>query len=366
MTKTKRYLSIVSSMAVLSTVVAGCGAVTGKSTNNSSTVNQSSTTSGAASGVTSLTGAGSTFDYPFFNRAFYAYQTASGVQVNYQSVGSGAGIEQFTAKTVDFGASDVPMNSDELSAAKASGGNVIEIPITLGGEAIAYNLPTVTKQLRFTPKVLADIYLGHVKTWNSPEIAKINPGIKLPQIPIVVVHRSDGSGTTYIFTDYLSSVSPEWKKKVGKDKSVNWPVGIGGKGNEAVAGNVHNTVGAIGYVELAYALQTKMSYGLMQNRAGKFVAPSPVTVMAAAATKPSVSPTNFSIVNAAGAKSYPITGYSWVLLYQHYPSSAKEVALKTLFQWMETTGQAQAVSVKYVSLPKNIQAAALRTLKSMK
>lgn len=316
--------------------------------------------------VSSLTGAGSTFDYPFFSRAFYVYGQKTGVQVNYQSIGSGAGIEQFSAGTVDFGASDVPMNSDELKTAQEKGGPVVQIPITLGGEAIAYNLPSVKKQLKFTPKLLADIYLGKVKKWNDPEVRSANPGVTLPSLPIVVVHRSDGSGTTYIFTDYLSHVSPQWAKRVGTGKSVNWPVGIGGKGNEAVAQNVRNTVGAVGYVELAYALQTHMAYGLVHNRAGKFVAPSPATIMAAAASKPNVSATDFSIVNAPGAKSYPISGYSWVMLRQHPSSATKAHELVNLFRWMLTSGQSQAAAVNYVPLPANVRESALAQLKTIK
>ncbi|GGJ04083.1 phosphate-binding protein [Alicyclobacillus cellulosilyticus] len=315
--------------------------------------------------VKTLTGAGSTFDYPFFSRAFYVYQQKTGVQVNYQSIGSGAGIEQFSAGTVDFGATDVPMNSDEVKKAQAHGGPVIQIPITLGGVAMAYNLPSVKQQLKFTPKALADIYLGKVKKWNDPEITSVNKGVKLPNLPIVVVHRSDGSGTSYIFTDYLSSVSSEWAKKVGKGKSVNWPVGIGAKGNEAVATSVRNTQGAIGYVELAYAMQTKMTYGLIQNKAGVFVAPTPKSIAAAAATKPNVSATNFSIVNAPGKDSYPISGFSWVLLYRHYPDAAKEQALVKLFQWMETDGQNEASAVNYVPLPQNIRDSALAKLDTM-
>ncbi|QSO54915.1 phosphate ABC transporter substrate-binding protein PstS [Alicyclobacillus curvatus] len=348
-------------MLALTATLAGCGTSNGVVTSNSS-ASQANTT---GSSVNSLTGAGSTFDYPFFNKAFYVYGSAHNLQVNYQSIGSGGGIQQFTAQTVNFGASDVPMNSTEISKAQAAGGPVIQIPITLGGEAIAYNLPTVKQQLKFTPSVLADIYLGKITKWNDPKITALNPGANLPSIPIVVVHRSDGSGTTYIFTDYLSTVSPEWNQKVGKGKSVNWPVGIGGKGNEAVAGNVHNTVGAIGYVELAYALQTKMAYGLVKNAAGNFVAPSPDTVKAAAATKPTVSATNFSIVNAPGGNSYPISGYSWVLLYQHQKNKAIGSALVKLFDWMETTGQQQAASVDYVPLPTNVQQTALNDLKQI-
>ncbi|HEX8829251.1 MAG TPA: phosphate ABC transporter substrate-binding protein PstS, partial [Xanthobacteraceae bacterium] len=274
-----------------------------------------------AAAATQLTGAGSTFDYPFFSKAFYTYsQKNPTVTVNYQSIGSGGGIQQFTAKTVDFGATDVPMNPQELSRA---GQPVLQIPVTLGGAAIAYNLPGVTQQLRMTRQTVADIYLGKVTKWNDPAIAKTNPGVKLPDTPIVVVHRSDGSGTSYIFTDFLSHVSPEWKSKVGTGKSVSWPApsAVGAKGNEGVAGQVRSTPGAIGYVELAYVIENNMPAALLLNKAGKWVAATPETIASAAATKPEVSSTNFSIVDAAGANSYPISGYSWVVLYKK-PSDA--------------------------------------------
>jgi len=350
-------------MAALAISLAGCGTA-GSNGVVKSTQNASGTA--GASGANTLTGAGSTFDYPFFNKAFYVYGQANNVRVNYQSIGSGGGIEQFIQDTVNFGASDVPMNSSEVAKAQSAHGPVVQIPITLGAEAIAYNLPTVKQQLKFTPDVLAGIYLGKITKWNDPQISAINPGVNLPNIPIVVVHRSDGSGTTYIFTDYLSNVSPNWAQKVGKGKSVNWPVGIGGKGNEAVAEIIRNTVGAIGYVELAYALQTNMTYGLVKNKAGNYVAPSVKTVQAAAATKPNISPTDFSIVNAPGADSYPICGYSWVLLYQNQKDQATKTALVKLFTWMEGDGQKQAASVDYVPLPSNVEQTALTSLNSLK
>ncbi|HEV2334005.1 MAG TPA: phosphate ABC transporter substrate-binding protein PstS, partial [Stellaceae bacterium] len=218
--------------------------------------------------ATQITGAGSTFDYPFFEKAFYVYnQKNPAVAVNYQAIGSGGGIQQFTAKTVDFGATDVPMDAKELARAK---GAVLQIPITLGGAGVAYNLPGLKKGLRLTREIVADIYLGKIAKWGDPAIAKLNPGVKLPNMAITVVHRSDGSGTTYIFTDFLSRVSPAWKQKVGTGKSVQWPApsSVGGKGNEGVAGLVKQTPGAIGYVELAYLLENNMSYAQVQNKAG--------------------------------------------------------------------------------------------------
>ncbi|KYP81149.1 phosphate ABC transporter substrate-binding protein PstS [Ferroacidibacillus organovorans] len=320
----------------------------------------------SASGVSSLTGAGSTFDYPFFNRAFYLYAAQNHVNVNYSAIGSGGGIQQFSAGTVNFGASDVPMNAGELNAAQKNGGSVIQIPIALGGEAISYNLPSVHAKLKFTPQVIAQIYLGQLKTWNDPRIKAINPGVKLPNLPIIVVHRSDGSGSTYIFTDFLSTISPQWARIVGRGKAVNWPVGIGGKGNEAVAQSVKNTVGAIGYVELAYVLQSKMQYGYVKNREGQYVLPTPLTVLKEAAQKPSVTSKNFSIVWLLGKDAYPISGYSWALLDRNQKSSAVKNTLVSLFTWMEGPGQAQAAAVDYVPLPQNIRQQALHLLDTVK
>jgi phosphate transport system substrate-binding protein len=319
-----------------------------------------------AAAATQLTGAGSTFDYPFFSKAFYTYsQKNPNVTVNYQSIGSGGGIQQFTAKTVDFGATDVPMNAQELARTSQP---VLQIPVTLGGAAIAYNLPGVTQQLRLTRQTVADIYLGKVTKWNDPEIAKTNPGVKLPDTPIVVVHRSDGSGTSYIFTDFLSHVSPEWKAKVGTGKSVSWPApsAVGAKGNEGVAGQIRSTPGAIGYVELAYVIENNMPAALLQNRAGKWVAITPETVAAAAATKPEVSATNFSIVDAPGENSWPISGYSWVVVYKKPSDPARARMVHDVLTWLVgPEGQANAKSVDYVPLPPNVQATALATLRQM-
>ena len=313
-----------------------------------------------------LTGAGSTFDYPLFSRIFYEYSRNNpSVSVNYQSIGSGGGIEQFSKKTVDFGASDVPMNAKELARA---GFPVIQVPVALGGEGIAYNLPGIKKGLKLTPEVLAGIYLGTITTWNDPALTALNPGVKLPKMPITVVHRSDGSGTTYIFTDYLSAVSTQWAAKVGRGKSVAWPApsSVGGKGNEGVAGLVEQTPGAIGYVELAYLLSNDMSYAKLRNKAGNFVFPSLQTVAAAAATKPDISATNFSIVNAGGADSYPISGYSWALLPVTPANASHAAALKTLFDWTVTKGQADAAAIGYVPLPANVQATAQKDIAAMR
>ncbi len=309
----------------------------------------------SALAATQLVGAGSSFDFPFFAKAFYFYaQKHPDVTVNYQSIGSGGGIQQFTAGTVDFGASDVPMNANELARAKF---DVLQVPVTLGGEGIAYNLAGIGKGLHMTRELVADIYLGKITKWNDPAIRKLNPHVKLPNQAITVVHRSDGSGTTYIFTDFLSNVSPEWKQKVGTDKSVQWPApsSIGGKGNEGVAGLVRQTPGAIGYVELAYLLENKMPYALLRNRAGKYLYPNIATVAAAAATKPNVSSTDFSIVDAAGAECYPISGYSWTLLAKKPRDPQRGALLKALMSWLVTDAQPIAKTIDYVPLPANVQ-----------
>lgn len=320
----------------------------------------------AASAVfasTQLTGAGSTFDYPFLSKAFYEYsQQRSDVTVNYQSIGSGGGIQQFIAKTVDFGASDVPMNAEELKLAQAP---VLQVPVTLGGAAIGYNLPGIGKGLRLTRQLIADIFLGKVTKWNDPAIGKLNSGMKLPDMTITVVHRSDGSGTTYIFTDFLSRVSQEWKQKVGTGKSVQWPAGLGGKGNEGVAGQVRQTPGAIGYIELAYVLENEMPYAQVENKTGKYVYPSIETVADAAATKPEVSATDFSIVDASGADSYPISGYSWIMLYEKPSDAARAKLVKQTLEWLVTKGQSVAKSVDYVPLPDNVQKQALKVIAQM-
>jgi phosphate transport system substrate-binding protein len=319
----------------------------------------------AAFAATQIVGAGSTFDFPFFSKAFYEYTAKHPeVTVNYQSIGSGGGIQQFTAKTVDFGASDVPMNAKELARAKDP---VLQIPITLGGEGIAYNLPGIEKGMHLTREVIADIYLGKITKWNDAALVKLNPGMKLPDMAITVVHRSDGSGTTYIFTDFLSNVSPEWKSKVGTGKDVQWPApsSVGGKGNEGVAGLVKQTPGSIGYVELAYLLQNQMPYAQVQNKAGTYLYPDIDTVAAAAATKPNVSSTDFSVVDSSCAQCYPISGYSWVMLYKKPADPARGKLVKQIMTWLATDAQPIAKSVDYVPLPENVQKQALAVLGEM-
>src|SRR6266550_1333799 len=303
----------------------------------------------------SLTGAGATFPAPFYSAAFYAYnQKFSQVTVNYQSVGSGAGIQQLTRKTVDFGASDVPMSSTELAAA---GGvdSVVQIATTLGTESLAYNLQGVSNgQVKLTPDSIAGIFLGKIKKWNDPALAADNSGVSLPNQAITVVHRSDGSGTTYIFTDYLSNVSADWKSGPGKGKSVNWPVGQGAKGNEAVATTIKQTPGAIGYVELAYVLQTGMTQASLKNKDGSFVIPSEAGATAAAKQFPDVTPSQFSIVNASGRDSAPITGFSWLMFYKDQANKTKGTALVDLLDWLVTDGQQYGSNTHYAKLPSNI------------
>ena len=300
-----------------------------------------------------LTGAGSTFDFPLFTKVFDAWGKATGGQVNYQSVGSGAGIEQLTKKTVDFGASDAIMTADQE---KATGAPVVHLPVTLGAVAVGYNLPGV-KDIKLDPATLSGIYLGTIKSWDDPKIAALNPDLKLPKTAIAPVERSDGSGTTYIFTNYLNAVSPEWKAKVGASTSVKWPVGIGGKGSEGVAGQVSQTPGSIGYFELAYAKQNNIATVVMKNEAGKFVAPSVAGAAAAAAGAAANMPADGKaiIVNAPGDTAYPIAGFSWILSYKDLADATKGKALLNLFTYTTTKGQQFAEDLFYAPLPPAVQ-----------
>jgi phosphate transport system substrate-binding protein len=320
--------------------------------------------------ATQLTGAGSTFVNPFFSSAFYEYTKAHPeVQVNYQSIGSGGGIQQFTAKTVDFGASDVPMNADELRRAEAGGGAVIQFPTTLGSEAITFNLPMVIRGgLHMTREVLAEIYLGKITKWNDPKLAKLNDGVNLPDTPIVVVHRSDASGTTYIFTDFLSHVSSEWKSKVGTGKGVEWPAAssVGGKGNEGVAGQVRQTPGAIGYVELAYAIENHMQQAMLENKAGKWLFSTANGARAAAANRSNITPSDFSIVDQPGANAWPISGFSWGMVYESPSDKGRARLVRDALVWLVTDGQPIAGRLNYVPLPAGISEYAKRQLERMK
>jgi phosphate transport system substrate-binding protein len=326
-------------------------------------------TSSGLLGATQLTGAGSTFDFPFFSKAFYEYNKMHrGVEVNYQSIGSGGGIQQFTQRTVDFGATDVPMSADEVAEAQSGGGPVLQIPVALGGVSITYNLPGVSA-LRLSSSVLADIFLGKITSWRDPAITQLNRHVTLPNVPIIVVHRSDGSGTTYIFTDFLSHVSATWKSRVGTGKSVSWPAesSVGGKGSEGLAGQVRQTVGAIGYVEYAYASQNQMQQVILENRAGAWGSDAPASVRAAAAAKPNVSAQDFSIVDERCAACYPIAGYSWAVLYRNPQDRSRGALLRQVFQWLVgPDAQRMAGALDYVPLPPGIQAIAHRSLDSMR
>jgi phosphate ABC transporter phosphate-binding protein len=313
-------------------------------------------------GKGSLNGAGATFPEPFYTAAFYQYtQKHSDVTVNYQAIGSGGGIKQFTAGTVDFGASDVPMNATELAAA---GGDtaLVEVPTILGVVSIAYNLPSVTK-LQLDGPTLANVYLGVIKSWDDPAIKALNSGVTLPSKPITAVHRSDGSGTTYQFTDYLSKVSPDFKSKTGVGKSVSWVGGVGASGNQAVAQAVKTTDNAIGYVELAYVVQTGMQQAYLKNKAGKYLQASVEGATAAASANTNVSPTNFSITDSDGDASYPIASFSWVFIKKTQTDSDKGKAIAYLFKWLVTDGQTYGKTLQYAPLPSKVQTYALDQLK---
>jgi phosphate transport system substrate-binding protein len=323
-----------------------------------SSATASSTTSSSSQSV-DLTGAGATFPYPIYSKWFSDYATLTGVRINYQSIGSGGGIRQLSEGTVDFGASDSPMSDDELS--KAKGGAILHFPTVLGADVITYNLPGVTTALKFTPAAIADIFSGRIKKWNDTRIASLNPGVTLPAQDILVVHRSDGSGTTYIFTDYLSTAVPSWKTSVGKGKEVKWPVGLGAKGNEGVSGQVKQTPGSIGYVELAYAKQNNLPIAAIRNKSGQFVAASVDAVTAAAAGVAKALPANtdyrISIVDAPGASSYPISSFTWILVYQHQTDAVKGKKLVDFLNWALTDGEKEASTLDYAPLPAEMATA---------
>jgi phosphate transport system substrate-binding protein len=316
-------------------------------------------------GAGSLVGAGATFPAPFYQKAFADYSTKySQVTVNYQAVGSGAGIKQFCAKTVDFGASDVPMTSADMTSS-CPADSLTQIPATLGVVSIAFNISGVDK-LNLDGPTLANIYLGHIKNWNDPAIAALNSGTTYGNKAITVVHRADSSGTSYHFTDYLAKVSDEWKNNVGVAKAVKWPTGVGGQQNQGVAQVVQSTDGAIGYVELAYVVQTGMKQAALKNANGKFVQASVQGATAAAGTNSGVSPTSFSITNAACDACYPIAGFSWVILYTNYTDASKGKAVTYLFKWLVTDGQKEGTDLEYAPLPSAVQQLALSNLKVVK
>jgi phosphate transport system substrate-binding protein len=304
-------------------------------------------------GAQDLTGAGATFPYPIYSKWFSDYAAKTGVKINYQSIGSGGGIRQLSEQTVDFGATDAPMSDAEL--AKAKGGPVMHIPTVLGAVVVTYNVPELTKPLRLDGTTLADIFLGKITKWNDARIAALNAGAKLPASDILVVHRSDGSGTSYVFTDYLTSASSDWAAKPGKGKEVQWPVGLGGKGNEGVAGQVKQLPGSIGYVELAYAKQNKLAYASIKNAKGEFVTPTIEAVTAAAAGAAAKLPANtdyrVSIVNAAGKGAYPISSFTWLLVYRNQTDATKGRKLIDFVKWALTEGEKSAATLDYAPLP---------------
>ncbi len=297
-----------------------------------------------------LTGAGATFPYPLYSKWFDVYQQKTGVKINYQSIGSGGGIKQLMSQTVDFGASDAPLSDDEQKQMPTP---AVHIPTVIGAEAVVYNIAGIGNGLHLTPEVLSGIYLGTVTRWNDPQIAKLNPALRLPNLSIAVAHRSDGSGTTYIFTDYLSHVSPAWKTKVGTGKSVNWPVGLGGKGNEGVAGIVKQTPGGIGYVELAYATQNQLTYAALRNRSGNYIQPGIASTTAAAAGFVSQMKKDIrvSIVDAPGKDAYPIAGFTYLLLFKNQTNQAKGQAVVDFLWWAIHDGQQHAAPLLYAPLP---------------
>ena len=312
--------------------------------------------SATASAQMMINGAGATFPYPIYSKWFHEYAQQKGVKINYQSIGSGGGIRQLSEGTVDFGASDSPMTDEEI--ARAKGGPVLHVPTVLGAVVLTYNLPGVTEPLKLTPDVISDIYLGRIVKWNDARIASLNPGVQLPNADIVVVHRSDGSGTSFVFTDYLSAVSPDWARGPGKGKEVQWPVGLGGKGNEGVAGQVKQTPNAIGYVELAYARQNRLPAAAVRNAAGNYVEPSIESITAAAqgavASLPPTTDFRVSIVNAQGANVYPISSFTWILLYHNQPNADKGKKLADFLRWALRDGQGMAPALDYAPLPQTM------------
>ncbi len=307
---------------------------------------------------TAINGAGSTFVYPLFSKWSEEYHKLKPqIQINYQSIGSGGGIEQLIAGTVNIGASDAPLTDQQIATAEKAHGPVLHIPETMGGVVIMYNIPGVNQTLKFDGPTIAAIYLGNIKSWDDPRIKELNPGVNFPHTPIIPVHRADGSGTTYIFADYLSKISPEWKQKVGVSTSLGWPVGLGAKGSEGVSGQVERTPGAIGYADLIYALQNNISYGDVKNAAGIYIHPSlqGVTAAAAAAAKTFPKDLRFSITNAPGKESYSISSATWLLIYENQPNYAAGKATVDFIHWVITDGQKYCAGLDYAPIPTQLQ-----------
>ncbi|MBI4181104.1 MAG: phosphate ABC transporter substrate-binding protein PstS [Chloroflexi bacterium] len=337
----KRLISL-TAILLLAGILTGCSSPAATPATPSATVKPPQ--------LVNLNGAGATFPYPLYSKWFDEYNKLTGVQVNYQSIGSGGGIQQITAGTVDFGASDGVMTDGQVAAAEAAGGPILHIPMTSGAEAIVYNIPGKSSGLKLTPDVLADIYLKKITRWNDPKVVSLNTNMALPDMAIAVVHRSDGSGTTYIFTNYLSKVSPEWKEKVGNANSVNWPGDIGGQGNAGVAGQVAQIPGAIGYVELAYALQNKMPYATLQNASGNYIVPT--LAATTKATEGVTLPDDMKVMltNSTNPDAYPIVGFTWILAYVNQTDKAKGQTLVSFLWWATHDGQQFTEPLGYAKL----------------
>ena len=352
--------TLIASVAIASLVATACSS-------SDKSASDTSAAKGGSSGSVDLTGAGATFPYPLYSKWFADYASATGVRINYQSIGSGGGIRQLSEGTVDFGASDSPMKDEEIAKAK---GPVMHFPTVLGAVVVVYNLPGVATGLKLSGGVVADIFAGRITKWNDPKLVAMNSGVNLPASDILVVHRSDGSGTTFVFTDYLTTVSQAWASGPGRGKEVAWPVGLGGKGNEGVAGQVKQTPGAIGYVELAYAKQNNLTFAAIQNASGNFVAASPAGMTAAAAAAAEKLPANtdyrLSIVNAAGADAYPISSFTWLLVYAQQSDSVKSRKLKDFLRWAFTEGEKQAAALDYAPLPGTMAGRLTARLDSIK
>ncbi len=315
----------------------------------------------------SLTAAGATFPAPIYQKWFNDYQSIGNAQINYQPIGSGGGIKNVTEGVVDFGASDMPLTDEQEQAYQSKYGyKLLLLPTVLGADVPAYNVPGVDKPLNFTQDVLAGIFLGKITKWNDPEIVKVNPGVKLPDVSILVAHRSEGSGTTFVWTDYLSKISPEWASKVGKNVSVSWPVGVGGKGNDGVSGIIKQQPGAIGYVELIYAVKTKLAYGKVRNKAGQFVQAGLASVTAAAAGVTMPGDFRVSITDAPGKAAYPISSFTWLLIPQKIADAAKKKAIVDFLKWAITTGQGSVEALDYAKLPSPVVAKEQNTIAQIK
>ncbi len=315
-----------------------------------------------------LNGAGATFPYVIYSKWFDVYHNKTGIEFNYQSIGSGGGIKQVTEGTVDFGASDAALSEKQMAEIKQKqGSDILHIPTVMGAVVITYNVPSIGSHLRLSPETIGGIYLGEITKWNDPKIKEINPGVNLPDADIIVAHRSDGSGTTNIFTDYLTKANPEWAKKIGTGTSVNWPVGLGGKGNEGVSGIVKQSEGALGYVELAYAVQNNLPYAALKNKAGYFVEPTfdAVSAAAAGAVKSMPADLRVSITNADGKDSYPISGFTWLLVYKDMKDMTKAKAIQKFVEWAMTDGQTYAKDLYYGPLPAPVQKLCVKKIKTM-